>query len=1049
MKRLYKNIIPLLLLAVSLSAACVGPDYQPDLFGLNKSETYTTPPPPSENPPVEVPAIVEIYKLIINLDGRQIEVPIPNGQTLEVGSGTFIAMDETDVGPKYTATSKFKIANTGSKSVNISIPRQLGAFSFSSTTKLELSLAPNQSMIITITFRPTVDTVSEGGKVSEEFLIGDKTYSVTAEAVESSGRTAVNVINDSGGLEMANTSSLAFGEVGLSAQALKKFFKCSQISCNGDLMVTNCSPCLNVTDNSCELLTVNKSGEPVNEVNDSCAPATRDTDPAREINLSGTDVTNSKVSKKVVELLNTGTEPVTINKISIKEITSSGSERQFSVNPEAVYLADSFEEIGEAADFPIVLPPFDPPVLSTRLFVVVAYHPNDILGSNGMPASVGSSAKDEAILNIETDDGSDQLILTGMTTIIEVPALQIFVKSSTGIRPIANRDVLPFKGITVETSDLAIPLFMKLSDAATVGLRISGISLSGDSFEWLDTKDKIDSKPEGSKCSIPVLDENGSQIDIITDLNPVSLGSNGFALDGGSFTVDTMPLFGCINFHRDPGAPLETTTFNAEMLITAQELTAGGQPAINPDGSVKETSLTFSLLGVIDPLKGQLVMRLAQTMAIIMNPQFPSVSAAASDDEMNLMIGEGRAKEEDRDLFIMAMHLDPFDEDLILNPDGSIASTPGDGITAVFRPIDTRAVPVTYDDPYLLDYTTLLYDSLLPEGKKGIFEDFPNVPENFRANGLKLFTATLSYPGPLAAPEEKPEEPSACELVDPCSAGGQRRLGEGPSNSRYKGVCAFFYVTAGDGKSPAFHYPTEDPSGNRRDMCEDRETPYDLEPIRGKYSLDGKMEFGNIGMLFQGPTYFHNPSGPLGPVTPLEEKFDITFTTETLLPPSETGNTDRLPDKRIDTAKGEYRINLNDPYSDLPQFCDNNSGNRFVLGNYLSTWRYISPLLKKDKDGLTPAGCPEQDNNFTGGIAYLSGKRLDQTTGHASFVSAAKFSSSENLTFAFKDVMIFLVLNGWFCDPLGPEEEMEGSHCYDKTFNHRDAATQYSIMRSD
>ncbi len=1066
MKRCLKNgarLFVWLTLTALFLTSCVGPDFTPDYFGIqqNSDETEDEAIPSESDVPGEeaTEAPIDIFKLVVGEDGRQIDVSIPSKNTMEVSTGTYISRDETEIGPKYTTQAKFKILNTSSSSIDVSLPPQIGPFYISSLGKLEQNLGPKQFIIITISFTPSLKFVSEGEKIVKEIEIAGHEFKISGIALDPSGQASINVLNDQGDIERSDTAILTFTEIPLAAHPRRKYFMCDQVSCDGELRWANCGPCIDIVSGRCELLVVNQSGEPVNAVGSQCEAVTNDTTPAHEINLSSSDILTTKVVKKIVEVINTGTEPLIINKINIKEIGKTKSKAQFSINKEAIFIGESFEDVKEnifnafesneavdAARLPIVLPPFDPPVLTSRAYMVLAYHPSDIIGSDGAPAAVGSSSKDEAILMMTFDDGKRELALAGTTTIKEIPALQIFVKTSTGIRPITNEEIFPIKGITTDTENLALPLFMKVSDSATVGLRISSINLTGNNFEWLNTKDKIDQKPEEDRCAIPVFDDSGSQTDIITELEPVSLNPNGFSLEPGSYTPENMPLFGCMNFYRDIDAPLEKATFRADMTITAQELTANGQVATNPDGSIKETPFHFGLLGVIDPLKGRVILRISQTMSGVMNPQFPGLSSVASDEEMQMMIAAGIAKESDRDIFRMAMQLDPFDEETIYDVTGEIASTPGDGITAVFNPVDTRAIPIDYEDPALPDYTSLIFDSTLPEGEQGVFEGYDNIPEGFKAGGLRIYTATLSYPGPLAKPEERPDSPSECEIVDPCTAEGQRRHGEGPANPAYKGVCAYFYTTAGSFDSPAFHYPNEEPPGTRRDMCKDREKPYELKSIQGKYTLDGRMEFPSVGMFFQGPTYFHNPSGPLGPVSPLNELFHLTFTTEALLPLSETKDIDRVPDKRIDTAKGEYKVNLNDPYSDLPQLCPNNTKNRFLQGNYYSTWKYIASLLKKDKEGKIPAGCPEEDNNFTGGIAYLNGKRLDHKTGHATFVAAGKFSSSDDLTFAFKDVMMFIILNGWFCDPLGPEEEMEGSHCYDKEFNYRDAMTEYSIV---
>lgn len=1046
-------------LTADMLCSCVGPDFTPDYFGMQKSEDEDTPPSETKKPEDTVSEALTVTKLLTGEDGRQIEISIPEGRLLEVGNGTFIAKSETDIGPKFASVAKFKITNTGNSTINLDIPRDLPPFLITSMNELKLKLAPKQFLIITVTFGPTGSNAGKAETISKTLKIGVTEYQLRGIALERTGIATVNTIDNSGKITTSAVESVIFPSATLSSHPLRRFFKCDSIKCGDNSRATNCMNCLDNTAGDCQLLPINREGLPVDAVDSSCKPITRDTTPQSEINLTNVDV--SDVQKKIIEIINSGPEPLIIDSISIKDTDESGSKDEFSIDQKAIFIAESFDEIKqrvfdsfnndtrlEAARFPIVLPPYDPPATNTRVFAVVAYHPSNIVGANGIAAAAGSSAKDEATLLIKADDNRREIHLIGETTIKEVPELQIFVKTSTGLRPIANGEELPFKGVTANTTNLAEPLFMKLSDSATETLRITGINLQGTNFEWLDTTEKIESKPPETRCTIPVFDNQGRQINVLTSLSPVSLNPKGFDLSPGVYTTDNMPLFGCINFTKDPSVSSKQTTFRSTINIGAQTITASGQPALNPDGSAREMTFSFNILGVIDPIKGKIILRLTQTMAAVMNPDYPGISSVASDDEMNILIKDGLANESDKSVFIMPIMLDPFDEETIYNLDGSVATTPGDGVTAIFYPIDTRAVPTKYNDPLLPDYTSLIHDSLLPEGQQGLFTGFPNLPANFRTEALKIFTGSLSYPGPVAPPEKRPNSPSECEIIDPCTPEGQRKLGEGTNDPSYKGVCAFFYTSGGDyNTSPALHYPTENPPGTRRDMCQDREKPYDLRSIKGKYSLDGKIEFYNAGLFFQGPTYFHNPWSPLGSAAkPLDELFQLTFTTEPLLPISDTKTVDRLPDKRIDLAKGEYRINLNDPSSSLAKLCKGNVKNRYIHGEYLSTWKYIAPLLKKDKEGTISAGCPEEDNNFTGGIAYLSGRRVDQEKGYVTFVTAGKFSSSEGLTFAFKDVMLFLILNGWLCDPLGPEDQQEGSHCYDKVFNYRDAESQFSIV---
>lgn len=1044
------------------SYSCVGPDGTPDYFGL-LSEDDEKKPATSETKPLEEkePAIVSIFKLVRGNSDRQIEIPIPSERILEIGNGTFIAENETNIGPKYSASENFKILNSSSEKIEIDLPNQIGPFFITSINSLKQTLAPKEFAIINVAFYPSNEFISEPGKATHEVEIGNSKYDLVGLALGSTGRITMNILDNKGNIEKNNANILTFSEIALSAHPLRRFFQCTSIKCGDQNLLTNCHPCIDVIQGTCELLTINKNGEPIEAVDENCKPITKDKNPASDINLASSDIMPTKGFKKIIEIINSGVDILKIDSININDILDSKSKHEFSVNTTAIFKADSFKEIQDLVipafeanehiqgiELPIELPPFNPPTTTTRLFLVIAYEPKDIIGRNGMEAAVGSSTKDEALLTITSTESQTELMLAGSTTVREIPALQLYIKTSSGIRPIANEDTLPFKDITFNTENLSVPMFMKTSDAAIKPLRIASINMTGTNFEWLNTADLINSKPEESRCTLPIYDDTGSQVNFETNLQPVSLNPNGFRLDPAAHTLDTMPFFGCINFTRDIKESAQTRMFRAKMVVKAQELTSSGQPTINPDGSTKEMSYAFTILGVIEPIKGQLVLRLTQTMSAVLNKDMPGISAAASADEVDMLISEGIGSESDKSIFVMPIHLDPFDEEFIFSPDGKLTSSPNDDITAVFYPIDTRAIPETYNNPMLEDYTSLLYDSLLPEGQRGIFEGYPNVPDDFRAHALKIYTSTLSYPGPRAAPEEIANSVQDCERIDPCTAEGQRKLGEGPSNpAKYKGVCTFFHITVGAFESKAFHYETENNPGNRRPMCEDRTTPYSLNPIKGKYFLDGKMEFENIGMLFQGPTFFHNPSGELGQKPPLDELLHLTFTTEILLPKSEVKNIDRIPDRRIDLSKGEYKINLNDQYSSLPAICNSNKKNRLVAGKKYSTWKYLAPLLKKDKEGTVPAGCPEEDNNFLGGIAYLSGKRLDHETGHATLITAAKFSSSEDLTFAFKDVMLFIVLNGWFCDPLGSEDDMEGTHCYDKTFNYRDADTQYSIVK--
>jgi hypothetical protein len=237
------------------------------------------------------------------------------------------------------------------------------------------------------------------------------------------------------------------------------------------------------------------------------------------------------------------------------------------------------------------------------------------------------------------------------------------------------------------------------------------------------------------------------------------------------------------------------------------------------------------------------------------------------------------------------------------------------------------------------------------------------------------------------------------------------------------------------------------PDGEWQSMCDIVDKPQNIIDMNtGYYSLDGSITFEEIGLRFFGPTYFHNPGGPLGPVPPMDVLFHTAFTTGALVPQETPEDFDVLPDERIDIQHQEYKINLDDPTHLNPQMCSKGVANRVFNGRTLSSWTYLAPLISKDEEGTIPAGCPQPGiNEHTGGSAFLHGRNLDHETGQVTFVAATKFGSSNDLTFAFKDIMMFVVINGWICDPLGNEEMYEGSRCYDVEFNDRDAAGQISM----
>ena len=351
-----------------------------------------------------------------------------------------------------------------------------------------------------------------------------------------------------------------------------------------------------------------------------------------------------------------------------------------------------------------------------------------------------------------------------------------------------------------------------------------------------------------------------------------------------------------------------------------------------------------------------------------------------------------------------------------------------------------------YTDEHLFDYATLLHDSDLNDHAGLFFDyDFPPahpLPKPLKVNGWRIFTGALSYPGPLSP--RSPITRNECEEIDPCSTEGLRQFTESGIGADGKGACAFFYASGGRYDSPAFQSVI---SGQGENLCEHRDQPEEIADMNtGHYSVDGSITFEDLGLRFWGPTYIHNPFGPLGFKPPLDEVFHVAFTTEMLKPSTGAGEYNVLPDEKIDIGRQGYKINLTESDFPTPAICPKNTHNRHLGGRTYSSWRYFAPLIFKDETGETPAGCPEEGSSFTGGTAYLKGRRLDPDTKTFTIVMGAKFGSREDLSIAFKDITIFVALNGWACDPQGSEENFEGAKCFDPEINARDEKAQISIV---
>lgn len=1037
------------------------------LMGASLSASFTG----SVTPPLtqcggEGEKTIEVQHLKIDTDGSQRESPLADGSLMEVSGGTYIAEGASDIGERFETTAKFKIKNVSGKPQSLQIPTRIGPFFLRSIDPLTRKLGGGQSFILDVTFRPTAS--DKPGTMVMPIAIGTDQFSLVGIALSKDGDASVNQIDDTGKVTAPDVDEINMGEASVPANTKRAFFKCVKITCGDTKAVTSCGACTDPESMPCELLGLSTTGKPLGEVDTKCNPIDPNAVPLYTIDLKGSSSVSLAGYKQVLAIRNRGALPLTVKSVSISDIEESKSKSEFTIPEGAIFLAKNFGDIQanvtnalagketQGAKLPTTIPPFQKGYDETTLYVVVTYRPSDLIGSDGKQAGVGSPVRDRAIIHIKTDAGDITAETIGETTISETPALELYFKTSVGVKQIADGESFSFRGITPQTEDLAFPLFLRVADTATHTLRVKSITIEGEdstNFRWLDTAEKIAKvtppSGRGLRCSIPTIDPgSGEMTDELFNLKPVSLEPPGFDIVPGAYSIDAMPLMGCVDFHREQSDMAPKRLYKSSVVVTAEELTSTGMPAKNPDGSTRQTKLTAKLMAAINPRTGKMVMRISQTMAAILNPQFPGLSAISSRADMASGITSGKVKQNDLQVFSGALILDPFDEMVIASSDGKKElSTPNDGITAIFRTIDTHPVSSAYENEWLFDYANLAYDGSRPEGTRGIYEDYPNIPAGAQANGWRIFTSSLSYPGPVAPPAKRPNNPSDCVIINPCDQDDLKLFTDAGAKGG-KGACAFFYASGGNYDSPAFHTAEEMDGGERSRLCDNIDKPQKLGDLSaGHYSVDGSISFEEVGLRFSGPTYFHNPAGPLGPKPPMDEIFYMGFTTGVLKPPANTNDINVLPDTKIDFAKGEYKLNLNDKQTSLPPICENNTKNRVVNGKTYSTWRYLEGLIFKDEEATIPAGCPEDGNKYTGGQAYLRGRDLDPETGVITFVATAKFSNSDDLTFAFKDVMLFIVLNGWLCDPEGDPANFEGAKCFDPAFNDHDALGQISIVK--
>ncbi|OGQ23096.1 MAG: hypothetical protein A3I05_00875 [Deltaproteobacteria bacterium RIFCSPLOWO2_02_FULL_44_10] len=988
-----------------------------------------------------LPRSLEVNKIQLNESGHESASPIPEGKYLEVSNGTYIAQNEQDVGAKFETAALFRIKNISSQTLDIDLPSKIGAFALDARDPLTRQLSPQQSFLLSITFHPHVNDV-QPGKVMESMIIGNDAFQLVAAALNPQGKPSLDALSEEGEILQSRIEKIDLGEMTVTTSSEKRFFQCTLIKCEETETFTNCKPCEDATSKQCQLLPVSVEGNPLGEVTSTCEARYPNATPLLTIDLKGTSEMKIVAGKQVLALRNNGVTPLTIESITLEDIQHSQSKGEFSLPVQGVFVASNIRDIQQKIEnalngkeaqpqqLPFTLPPFSSEKKNASAFVVVAYHPHDLRGSDGSSAGIGSAAIDRALITVITDVGKIEARVSGKTTIQEIPELELFVKTTKRLRQIAHGENFPFRDITAETKDQVVPLFLKLSETATQPLRIVSINIEGEDaskFELLDTPEKI----KGGNCS--------------TDLSPVSRGATGFDLLPGAHSKENLPLFGCLHFHREPTD--EKRVSKATLTVSALQLSETRKPLRNPDGSFKETKFTIDLMAAVNPLQGMVVVRITQAMAIILHPQVSGVSSADKHSYFIQELKKGNATESDTQLFIAAVLLDPFDDDTYPMTDSNEPATiPGDGVTAVLRKVATHIRSEKYEDPLLYDYSGFLHDETKPEGKQGIFEGYPNIPAGFQSNGFRMFTTSLSYPGPLTS-KAGPPWPSHCVTINPCSNEEMKLLSDIGVPPGGKGACAFFFGSAGRYDSPEFHTPTELPGGIRRHFCDAvNQEPALIDGNTGIYTLDGHITFEELGFRLFGPTYFHNPYGPFEKVRPLDAVSLTAVTTHTIKPQESPQDPNVLPNEAIDHAREMYKINLTDSAHVNPPLCEGTVKNKTINGKVLSTWRYLAPLLSKDPEGKIPAGCPQDDPKISGGTAFLHGRPVDHETGVVTFVTAMHFGSSNDLTFAFKEVPIFIILNGWVCNPNGDPENFEGERCYDMMQNERDEVGQISIL---
>ncbi|MDZ4224690.1 MAG: hypothetical protein U1D33_02155, partial [bacterium] len=248
---------------------------------------------------------IRIVKTRLDPAGIVTEEPLPEGNILAVSKGAYIARSAEDVGPSFEETQRFKATYLGSKAVSVAIPGRIGPFYFKVEGKSKRSLKSQQSIRFQVTFRPTLNETLKPGTVSEKFRFGSDLFYLRGVALKAGAKPTLNRVDDKGETTAANVDSVILNTVSAPAASIKDYFRCAKITCEEREAVTECKKCGIPNITGCQLLPVNTSGTPLEEVNAECKPKSAENLPAVSLEFSG-NAASIIPSKQMIVIQNRG-----------------------------------------------------------------------------------------------------------------------------------------------------------------------------------------------------------------------------------------------------------------------------------------------------------------------------------------------------------------------------------------------------------------------------------------------------------------------------------------------------------------------------------------------------------------------------------------------------------------------------------------------------------------------------------------------------------------------------------------------------------------------